>query len=461
MIIGVTIPFLDRADELRRVQRFLRGAGNLTVVYGRRRCGKSTLIQRARTKNDLYFLGDQRAAPLQIRALAVEASPVVPELAAARYESWDALLATIHARVDRRLSLLLDEFPYLVASSPELPSLIQRYLDQPGPRKLGFLLCGSSQRMMQGLVLHRSAPLYGRAQEILRIDPLLPGWIGEALGVSGPAAIEAYAIWGGVPRYWELAAAYGSSQEALREMILDRHGVLHDEPAGLLLDDQRSAGQAYSLLSLIGDGCNRLSEIAARMGKPAGSLTRPLSNLIDLGYVTKEVPFGESERSSKRTLYRLSDPFLSFYFRFVQPNRSLLELGVLAPVLTRVERELASHVGWIWECLARQSVPWLRLANETWGPASRWWGRVPRGAVEFDVIAESLDRKRVLVGEAKWSATRPDAQRLGLALRARAEAAPFLQGRKVTCALWLRQRTAVPSSVDAVVTPDAVLEALR
>jgi uncharacterized protein len=104
----------------------------------------------------------------------VEASGVIPELACARYESWDALLATIRARVDRRLNLLLDEFPYLVASLPELPSLIQRYLDQPGPRKLGFLLYGSSQRMMQGLVLHRSKPLYGRAWEILKIDPLPP-----------------------------------------------------------------------------------------------------------------------------------------------------------------------------------------------------------------------------------------------------------------------------------------------
>ena len=83
-----------------------------------------------------------------------------------------------------------------VNASPELPSLIQRYLDNPGEKKLNFLLCGSSQRMMQGLVLDRTAPLYGRAQEILKIEPLRPGWIQPALGVAGETAVEAYAVWG-------------------------------------------------------------------------------------------------------------------------------------------------------------------------------------------------------------------------------------------------------------------------
>lgn len=103
---------------------------------------------------------------------------------------------------------------------------------------------------------------------------------------------------GGVPRYWELAQRYPSLRVAIRDLVLHRHGVLHDEPQGLLLDDMRSATQASTLLALVGAGCNRLSEIAARMGKPSGALTRPLANLIDLGYLRKDVPFGEDERSS-------------------------------------------------------------------------------------------------------------------------------------------------------------------
>jgi len=455
------LSFLNRNEELRRLARFLAGqGGRLAVLYGRRRCGKSTLIQQVATERSLYFLADQRDALLQIDALAAEAARTVSEFASARYLSWDALFATLDARLDTPLHLLLDEFPYLVAASPELPSLVQRYLDSPGEKRLGFLLCGSSQRMMQGLVLDRTAPLFGRAEEILKIEPLRPGWICEALGAESAAAIEAYAVWGGVPRYWELARGYGSTQEAVRDLVLDRRGVLHDEPVGLLLDDLRTAGQAYSLLSLIGGGCNRLSEIAGRMGRPAGSLTRPLSNLIDLGYVRKEAPFAEAERSSRRTLYRLNDPFLAFHFRFVQPHRSLLELGVVEPVEARLREELAAHVGGVWETLARQSVPLLEVGGLRWGAASRWWGPGVGGPLEFDVVAESLDRKSVLIGEARWSDKGADGRRWAEQLRARAMRAPFVGGRHVVLALWLKKPWKAGDGVE-VVSPEAVLRVLR
>lgn len=455
------LPFLDRSEEERRLRRFLSGpGGRLAVLYGRRRCGKSTLIQRVAGERVLYFLADQRDAALQIEALATEAGRLLPEFGAARYASWDALLATLDARLDEPLNLLLDEFPYLVGAAPELPSLLQRYLDRPGEKRLSFLLCGSSQRMMQGLVMDRTAPLYGRAQEILKVEPLEPGWTAEALGVTVEAAVEAYAVWGGVPRYWELARGFGSLREAVRELVLDRRGVLHDEPASLLLDDLRTAGQAYSLLSLVGGGCSRLSEIAGRMGKPAGSLTRPLSNLIELGYVGRDVPFGEGERSTKRTLYRLRDPFLSFYFRFVQPNRSLLELGITEPVEERLGQDFAAHVSGVWEALARRSVPFLTLGETRWGAAARWWGAAQGAPMELDVVAESLDGKSVLVGEAKWSDKAPGGSRWAQQLRARAERAPFARGRKVVLALWLKRPLSAGAGVK-VVSPQSVLASLR
>jgi hypothetical protein len=274
-------------------------------------------------------------------------------------------------------------------------------------------------------------------------------------------SLAAYAAWGGVPRYWELARAHASLWDAVRELVLDRHGVLHDEPAGLLLDDMRAAGQAYSLLSLIGGGCHRLSEVAARMGKPAGSLTRALANLIELGYVRKEVPFGESQQSSKRTLYRIDDPFLAFFFRFVQPNRSLLEMGMVAPVEARVRRDLPAHVAGIWEILARQSVPFLGLGGIEWGPAARFWGAGAGANLAIDVVAESMDRKHILLGEVKWSGKASDVKRSTADLRTRATRAPFVKGREVLLALWLRQSAPASSDVMAVVTPDPVLEALR
>ena len=427
----------------------------LAVVYGRRRCGKSALIQRMCGAGDVYFLADERESALQISALAAEIARVVPGFDAARYPSWDALFTTLEARVER-LNLVLDEFPYLVASAPELPSIIQRHLDQPGPQRLRFLLCGSSQRMMHGLALDRSAPLYGRAQEILRLSPLGPGWISEALGLAGISAVEAWSVWGGVPRYWELARRYPSLQESIRDLLLHRHGVLHDEPHGLLLDEMRTATQASSLLALVGAGCHRLSEIAARMGKPSGSLTRPMANLIDLGYLRKEVPFGENQRSTRRTLYKIDDPLVAFWFRFVQPARTLLQRDLLEPVEARLSAGFPQHCAEAWEVLARESVPRLRIGGTAWGLASRWWGTGLNGPLELDLVAESLDGDSVLVGEAKW-VNRQDMARWQAELSARARSAPFIRGRRIVSALWVKEGEAG----DEVVTPDLVLETLR
>lgn len=453
------LSFLDRQSEERRLTRFLSGPdGRLAVLYGRRRVGKSTLLQRVCSDRDVYFLADQRERPLQLQALAEEADRLFPGLAAGQYRTWNDLLRALHGRATEPLTLVLDEFPYLAANAPELPSLIQAELDRPGPGRLRFLLCGSSQRMMQGLVLDRTAPLYGRAQELLRLEPLPAGWIQDALGVRGPAAIEAYSVWGGMPRYWELAHAYDGLMPAVEGLLLDRHGVLHDEPAGLLLDDLRTAGQAYSLLSLIGSGCHRLSEIAGRLGKPAGSLTRPIGQLIELGYVRREVPFGESERSTKRTLYRLDDPFLAFHFRFVQPARSLLALGRTGPVRDRVAAGLACHVASVWEALARRSVPFLGLHGTDWGPASRWWGG---DRPELDVVAESLDGRRVLVGEAKWSSGGRDVRAELVRLRERVATVPMLRERDLVFALWRREKASPHLTGAEVVLPNQVLAALR
>lgn len=121
----------------------------------------------------------------------------------------------------------------MVSSSPELPSILQMYLDQQSARGIHLVLAGSSQRMMQGLILDGSAPLYGRADEILKLAPLPAYWIQKALGFSGRQAtlsVEAYSVWGGIPRYWELASDYPGRAEALRALVLSPLGVLHEEP---------------------------------------------------------------------------------------------------------------------------------------------------------------------------------------------------------------------------------------
>jgi uncharacterized protein len=457
------LPFLNRQEETARFRHLLaRSEGSLGVVYGRRRCGKSRLLREILPPaRAVYYVGDDREGSLQRTSLAVEIGRLLPGFERVTYPDWDALFARWWQEAPPGTVLVLDEFPSMVAVAPELPSLLQKHLDRESERGIHVLLSGSSQRMMQGLVLDRSAPLFGRASEILKISPLPAGWIEEALDLPSPeSAVEAYAVWGGTPRYWELAGDHPDLQAAIRSLVLSPLGVLNEEPSRLLLDDMRDTTQAASILSLVGQGCHRISEIAARLGKPVTALSRPLQRLLELDLITREVPFAEEPRGGKRTLYKISDPFLRFWFRYVEINRSRLGAGLVAAVEEDIQQQMGHHVGEIWEELARASAPRLRLGGKAWGPAGRWWGPgLDRQPLEVDVVAESSDGGSVLVGEVKWAAPR-DAERLLAQLEQKARRLPATTGRETVLALWLKgpvdTLTAGP-----VVTPRQVLEVLR
>jgi uncharacterized protein len=439
--------FLNRSAELARLEQALapRSAG-LVCLYGRRRLGKSALLREMLQRHPApYYVGDSREAAPQRQAMAAEIGRHVAGFEAAEYRDWDALLAMWWRLAPANMPLLLDEFPALVATSPELPSLLQKHIDrQPRP----IVLCGSSQRMMHGIVLDASAPLFGRAREILKLEPLDIAWIRPALGIrSAITAVESFAVWGGVPRYWELAIGDRDPLVAAARLALDPLGVLHQEPDRLLVDDVQDPARSASLLSLVGSGCQRTSELAGRLGVPATSLSRSLARLVDLGLIVRDTPFGRSVRDTKRTLYRVADPFLAFWFRFVEPNRSRLATGQLSLVLREVRAAWPQYLGGVWERIARDSVARLSIAGRRWLPASSWWGvGLDREPLEFDVVAESVgDPSVVLLGEVKVTATPREVRAIAAKLRRDAARCPDLIGRKCEVAVWvLRGRGQVP-----------------
>lgn len=297
---------------------------------------------------------------------------------------------------------------------------------------------------MQGYILDKKEPLYGLADEIIRLTPIPVQYIGQALSCDSKQAIEEYAVWGGIPRYWELRADYKDNETAIKKLLLDNKGFLADEPIRLLRDDMRDTVQASTLLSIIGNGANRLSEIAGRAGKDATQITEPLGKLRELGYIRREVPFGEDEKKSKKGLYRINDSLLEFNYRFVAPYKSILELGRTETVLSIIKAQFPGYVGECWEHLCRQFVSGNLIDGIAYNMATRWWGKIfteeskEGEMVELDVVAESIDKKHILIGECKWT-TVEDAKRLVNSLEAKIKYLPFIKkGQSIHVMLFLK-----------------------
>ena len=456
------LEFLNRIKEKEKLNLSVSGSKPaFIVVYGRRRCGKSRLLQEITKENDIYFMADPREAQLQREGLALEINRIVNGFASASYPTWESILYALNNSLKGRVNLIIDEFPFMVQSSQEIPFVLQNFIDKVPDRKFNLILCGSSQRMMQGLVLDASSPLYGRADEIIKVRPLKIGWIQDAFDITPVEAVETYSVWGGVPRYWELAKEYSNLKQAIISLVLDKDGIFHDEPLRLFLDEMRTANQSLSILTLIGAGCHRLSEIAGRLGKKAVNLSRPLANLVDLGYIRRELPFGESLRSTKRTLYKINDPFLNFYFKFLQPNKSLLEFDLVDKVYSDIENTFSQYVSEIWENLVRESIPLSNIGGKSWKPAQRWWGKGINGKqLEIDLIAESVDEKTLLFGEVKWS-SKVDIEGLFKNLNAKVEQLRFSSGYEVVTAVWVKSINSEQYHKKNVFTPKDVLKVLK
>lgn len=438
--------FLDRKEEIAELKRVLNSStpAKFVVVYGRRRLGKSTLIKKVLSSQDIYYMAADLVDAVQIEMLQGILSQNFPEIGMAKFKAWEELFLMLNRFTTEQFTLCLDEFPYLVKHSPDLPSILQRIIDSKD-LKYNIVICGSSQRMMQEMVLSQSEPLYGRADAIIDIRPIPIPYLQQGLNLDPISTIEEFSVWGGVPRYWELREEYTTLPDAIRGMLLGPTTVLYEEPKRLFLDDMNVTVQSESLMAVIAGGANRLSEIASRMGREATSLSAPIDRLIRMSYVRREIPFGESPKKSKRSIYRINDPMMDFYYTFIVPNISSLARGRNNLVMEEIEKTFCGYVSRHWENICRESVSGNKMLGYRWREASRWWGTVlteEKGKfqeMEFDVVAESTDGKALLVGECKW--TNPEISgELHRQLMKKISFLPLARGKEVIPVLFLKSK---------------------
>lgn len=296
--------FVDRIKEQAVLQTTLESnASSFIVIYGRRRLGKSTLIRRVLKDRDIYFEANLSEKTTQLSLLARTIGTVYPGFDSPVYSSWEDIIMAFNYRCKENATLVLDEFPYLVQKDPALPSTLQRILDRriTGVNELrcNIIICGSSQRMMHGL-LQGSEPLYGRADRIFILRPVKLPWWQEIINTSAKELVEEYSIWGGVPQYWSQRERFGSLDEAIQELILDEMGNLYDEPARLFMDEVSDIAPYSSIMLAVGSGKQKYSSISDALGKTTAELAKPIKILTEMAFLRKEVPLAKIRRRQRR-----------------------------------------------------------------------------------------------------------------------------------------------------------------
>ncbi len=404
--------FIDREQELTALeQRWTTKQAELLIVYGRRRVGKTELLLRfARhsAKRYLYFLATQGTQAEQLRQLSeiLRQTFQDPLLRTLTFSDWNTVFTYLGQQArQKRLLVILDEFPYLCEATPELPSIIQRFWDLEGQHSRLFLvLCGSQLGFMERKVLGERSPLYGRRTGQLRLQPLDFRAASQFFpGYEPRERLLAYGMLGGMPAYLRRFSPALSLKANLLRELLNVQGYLYEEPRFLLRMELRDVRVYASMLGAIASGCTRLNEIAQRVGVPVHTASKYLSVLQELALIVREVPFtARAPQRSKRGRYRILDPFLRFWYRFVYPHASLIEAGQGRLVYERfIAPQLDTYMGSIFEEVVRTYLE-RYAARELGLPPVVRTGRIWSGDFDVDLVAEHVDGSWT-IGECKWA----------------------------------------------------------
>jgi AAA+ ATPase superfamily predicted ATPase len=403
------LSFLNRARELDLLQRWWQvEQPELITLYGRRQVGKTELLVRfLADKPTIYFYADRQLVMDHLRAFTEQVLLLAddPVLRLQPFSSWEAALTyVLRLAENRRIAIVIDEFSYAVDADSALPSVIQRLWDtaRRTATRAFVVLCTSFTEAAERHFRVDGA-LYRRRTRELRLEPFtyreaaqfFPHW-------SIADCALAWGVVGGIPSY--LSVLRGETLEsAIAENLLDKSALLYHEAEILLAQEVRGIGPAvlHGMLQAIAYGATEPNQIGQRVNRPVTALSGALAFLVNYGLIQRRVPLTVSNpERTRQTRYFIADNYLSFWFRFVLPNRSSLEQGQVEYVWrSKIAPYLSTYMGPRFEELGRQ---FIRLHPDRWlhrvGELGVWW----QATDELDLVGLD-DGQVVLAAEAKWT----------------------------------------------------------
>lgn len=409
--------FIGRERELNSLNKlYVSGKFEFVVIYGRRRVGKTALInQFIRNKKAIYFMGVESNARQNLENL----SRNILEYSAKGQEGsvflsfQTALEHVFQFAKEERLVLAIDEYPYLARSSRSLAStlqfLIDRYKDES---RLMLILCGSSMSYMEDHVLAYKAPLYGRRTAQMKIQPFdFADTCRYFENFSGEDKALIYGIVGGTPQYLLQMDDRLSVEDNIKNTFLNPTSSLFEEPENLLKQEVREPALYNAIITAIATGSSRMAEISTKVGENTSVCASYLKNLIALGLVRRESPYGE--KASRKSIYSIDDNMFRFWYRFIPEYSSVIARGAADMAYRRMEPHLSDYMGNVFEEICKQYLWKLLLDGKSpveFKELGRWWGTDPsaHSQAEIDIMGDQ-DKDTALFGECKWTNEKVDA----------------------------------------------------
>ena len=431
------MPFIDREEELRFLEeQYASRDAALVVVYGRRRLGKTTLLERfLQEKPAIYFLASEEAERENLEEFKRLVAEFIknPLLEKAGNLAWlDVFRELVNAGGEQRIVVVMDEFQYLCMSNAAYASVFQKIWDTLLKRhNVMVVLCGSLVSMMESQTLSYSSPLYGRRTGQIRLGQIPFRFYSAFYPQLEPdELVQFYAVTGGVPRYIEAFQGIRDLHAAIERNLLRSESFLYEEPMFLLEKEVSEVGSYFSILKAIAAGNHKLSAIAARLEVNQTKLTRYLAVLRQLDLVERRVPVTEDNpEKSKKGLYFIKDNFIAFWFRFVYPYRSYIEIGNPQTAMNAIkEKFVQSHAAYVFERVCRERL-WQYSSDGTlpiqFNRAGAWWS----ARQEIDIVALHEENSEIVFCECKYH-EQPIGLRVLRDLQEKAAQVPWRKGAR-------------------------------
>jgi hypothetical protein len=402
--------FIGREKELAELnEMYEQDKFQLFVLYGRRRVGKTTLLNEfCKDKPTIFYSAEQSNDKLNLEKFSAQVFQFYGETALEPFSSWENALTYINNRQsEKRLLLVFDEFPYLVRKNRALLSTLQHLIDhtlQSG--KLFIVLCGSYMGFMEKEVLGAKSPIFGRRTGQLHMKPFdYRTSIRFMDSFDDTQKIELYGAYGGTALYLQQIQHGKSIEENIKDSFLKVTAYLYEEPLLLLRQEVQEPGTYSAIIEAIANGATKANEIATKIGEESAKCIKYINTLCELGILYKESPFGEKE-SARKTIYGISDFMFRFWYRYVFSNRTLLETGAVDLVWKRrIMPDYSEYMGLVFEKVCKDYLYRKNSCGELpilFTSIGRWWGTdsAEHRQVEIDLIAK--DGNDYIACECKW-----------------------------------------------------------